>query len=126
MNTTKHTVVDVLRMAGYLLEDPKRRIKHLVATDGAGHWTETDSPRARCWCLVGAVDACCRKLKVDRDIAMNFLQDLLDITGSRRGLIGEHWDRQTIEAQGEIASKLRAVKGGRRSALSMAYLKVPA
>jgi hypothetical protein len=55
----RHTDRDVLRMAGHLLEDPKRRVMaSLVANAEGVSLNSVTEPEACRWCLVGAIAAC--------------------------------------------------------------------
>jgi hypothetical protein len=100
---SKHTVQDVLRMAGYLLEDPKRWARGTFARDSVGLHVDLTDTRATCFCVAGAVRVSARALKVPQQDAVSGLRKLL-----RKEQVTIIWDRGTDTHRTAIAAKLRA------------------
>ena len=96
---SKHTIVDVKRMAGHLLSDPKRHVAYEVAMTVDGDAIGLSHPRNCRWCYVGALRECNRVLRGVPDYLENLDEDTVENV--------DRWNEGSTETRLEMARKLR-------------------
>ena len=96
---SKHTIVDVLHMAGHLLADERRHHSRWFAADERGQSVSSESSAACRWCYWGAVFASSTALGVPW-FGSDSMPDGLDI-------LPREWDLATPTERLEMARKLR-------------------
>lgn len=115
-----HTTRDVLRMAGHLLEDPKRQCINRQAANATGDWASPYAGDGACsWCVAGSLAASGAALKIlslsaaDRKRAKVAWRRLLKraclATGAQHPEdLVRMWNTGTKDERLTIAAKLRA------------------